>query len=232
LKDLNLLISTTFKIIISLSTLYRIIKSLNITYKKGSKFYIESDITKQKIFIDSIKHIDKNSIIALDEACFFLNETRNYGRSIKGKKAIVKRRGIRGKASSLILCISKHGVVIWSLHNNPISSIIIRSFINDINFINSTLILDNARIHHASISLHKEGLLSINETCLSKNISLKYLPPYSPYLNPVEFCFNIIRTFVSKHSPKTFIELKKVIGLAISTLTKDVCNSIISKIFP
>lgn len=118
------------------------------------------------------------------------------------------------------------------MYNNTISAIIIRKFINDINKNNSVLILDNARIHHASTSLIKEGLLPISDTCLSKNISLNYLPPYSPYLNPVEFCFNIIRSFVSKESPRTFESLKKVIGISISKLTKDVCNSIISKILP
>ena len=232
LKDLNLLIFKNFNITISIATLYRIIKGLNITYKKGSKFYVEADKTKQQLFLENIKNIDKNSIIALDEACFFLNESRNYGRSLKGTKTVIKKRGIRGKASSLILCISTDGVVKWSLYNNTISAIIIRKFINDINKNNSVLILDNARIHHASTSLIKEGLLPISDTCLSKNISLNYLPPYSPYLNPVEFCFNIIRSFVSKESPRTFESLKKVIGISISKLTKDVCNSIISKILP
>lgn len=114
------------------------------------------------------------------------------------------------------MCISTNGVVKWSLFNNTISAIIIREFISNINKNNSVLILDNARIHHASTSLKKEGLLSISETTISKNISLNYLPPYSPYLNPVEFCFNIIRFFVSKESPKTFITLKNVISKAIS----------------
>ena len=230
LKNLKLQIYNNFNLFISSSTIYRILKNLNITFKKGSKFYIESDINKQKLFLDNIKTLDKNSIIALDEACFFLNESRNYGRSFKGTKAIIKRRGIRGKASSLILCISTNGVIKWSLYNNPISAVIIRNFINCINKPNSTLILDNSRIHHASTSLKKEGLLSINETALVKNINLHYLPPYSPYLNPVEFCFNIIRLFVSKESPKTFTDLKIIIGKAISTLTTDICNSIISKV--
>ena len=123
LKKLRLYIGVFFNKFISSSTIYRIIKNLNITYKKGSKFYIEADISKQKIFIDNIKKINKDSIIALDEACFFLNESRNYGRSLKGTKAIIRRRGIRGKASSLILCISTDGVVKWSLFNNTISAI-------------------------------------------------------------------------------------------------------------
>ena len=40
-----------YKFITTKISEYNIIRSLNITYKKGSKFYIESDVNKQKIVL-------------------------------------------------------------------------------------------------------------------------------------------------------------------------------------
>ena len=50
------------------------------------------------------------------------------------------------------------------------------------------LILDNARIHHAV-------LLEPTWRILSEyyNIDHLYLPPYSPFLNPIELLFNAVK---------------------------------------
>ena len=55
---------------------------------------------------------------------------------------------------------------------------------------NSVLVLDNA-------SIHKNGYLkrSLNR----HGIKLIFLPPYSPYLNPIELDFNTIKAFVKRN---------------------------------
>ena len=223
-------IYNNFNIKISISTLYRILISFNLTYKKGSKYYTEANIEKQKEFINNINPlINKERIIALDESCFFLNETRLYARSKKGTNAIIKKPGIRGKASSLLLSIESTGIVSWKLYKGSINAIIFREFLDNNIPNNSMLVLDNARIHHASDILKINKLTSIKELANIKNIKINYLPPYSPYLNPVEFCFNIIKSFVFKHKPRNFNELKNCISNSMSILTKEVCNSLINK---
>lgn len=229
LKKLNKCIYDKFYLTISLSTLHRVLISMNLTYKKGSKYYTEANVDKQKQFLQNIKTM--KNIISLDEACFFLNETKKYARSLKGKKAVIKRKGNRGHASSLLLSINKNGIVKWSLYHKSISSVDFKKFLEELP-INSTVVLDNARIHHASNKLEKEGFLSIKNTAINKNITLNYLPPYSPYLNPVEFCFNIIRHYISSERPTTFEELRNCISKSMSLITKETINSIIKKIWP
>lgn len=50
-------------------------------------------------------------------------------------------------------------------------------------------ILDNARIHHAKISIAYAE---------SHNIYLVYLPPYSPHLNPIEFSWKDLKKELNK----------------------------------
>jgi len=50
-------------------------------------------------------------------------------------------------------------------------------------------ILDNARIHHARISVAYAG---------SQKIYLVYLPPYSPHLNPIEYSWKDLKKELNK----------------------------------
>ena len=40
---------------------------------------------------------------------------------------------------------------------------------------------------------------------------MTYLPPYSPQLNPVEMCFNVVRSHVKRIRPKSLCDLKAAI---------------------
>lgn len=51
-------------------------------------------------------------------------------------------------------------------------------------------ILDNARIHHAKISVAYAG---------SHKIYLVYLPPYSPHLNPIEFSWKDLKHEINQY---------------------------------
>lgn len=60
---------------------------------------------------------------------------------------------------------------------------------------NSVIVLDNAKIHH------DEGLI---EYLQAFGIHVKFLPPYSPDLNPIETAFSVIKSFLKKN--RDFIE--------------------------
>jgi len=80
------------------------------------------------------------------------------------------------------------------------------------------LILDNASIHHSDRACKKIGLSSIRELLASKNIKPLYLPPYTPEMNPVEHCFNIIKGEVRKYQPKTYEELEATIEKVLNDI--------------
>lgn len=54
------------------------------------------------------------------------------------------------------------------------------------------------------------------------NISLVYLPPYSPDLNPIENIWKSVKRFVSEMLPLNVEELKKTITKAFRKLTESI----------
>lgn len=63
------------------------------------------------------------------------------------------------------------------------------------------IILDNARIHKAKITKIVADILNIN---------LVYLPPYSPFLNPIEKVWRDVKREMYKHNFKCLNDLIKI----------------------
>jgi transposase len=91
------------------------------------------------------------------------------------------------------------------------------SFLRKIRDANSerriVVVLDNFRTHHAK---------KVREEAEKLNISLVYLPPYSPDLNPIESVWKSVKRFVSEISPLSIEELKETIAKAFKKLTESI----------
>jgi transposase len=82
----------------------------------------------------------------------------------------------------------------------------------------ATFALDNASIHKAGQALVRQGLPSIQSSAAALGQRLAYLPPYSPQLNPVELCFNIIKARVRRLAVRDVETLKMVTHDVLSTV--------------
>ena len=95
----------------------------------------------------------------------------------------------------LILCVTPVGVVYWSIRSGTFDSEafceVLKNLPNGLN-----LMLDNARIHHATKCLIAKGLPTVAEIAESKSINLRYTPAYAPHLNPVDFAFNTVKSLL------------------------------------
>ena len=200
------------------------------TVKKATKAYKELNQQKAAEFLHSIQNDFNPSFLALDEAAFLYNHVTGYAWSKKGVRAVVKRPGIRGKAHSLLLCISTAGVVFFRLYEGAVTAQRFIEFLHQLPQ-GSTLVLDNAKIHHATNVLKRQNLPTVREVAAQQTITMRYLPAYAPKLNPVELCFNTIRTYVNRERPRTATQLHSCIESAVLTLNARVCQATIAKVY-
>ncbi|MBW0463011.1 hypothetical protein O181_002726 [Austropuccinia psidii MF-1] len=85
----------------------------------------------------------------------------------------------------------------------------------------SIVIMDNAPIHQGQ---RFEEVKKTLES--SKGIKIEFLPPYSPFLNPIELSFHSIKSFVRSQEPRQRSELVKEIENAITqALTPEKCKN-------
>lgn len=59
----------------------------------------------------------------------------------------------------------------------------------------------------------------------ARGASLRYLPPYSPDLNPIEMAYSKFKALLKKAAARTVDELQKAIAEALPLLTAHDCRS-------
>ena len=77
------------------------------------------------------------------------------------------------------------------------------------------LVLDNARIHHYSRVANLKNELGIE---------LLYLPPYSPFLNPIENGFSKWKNSVLRGAARNESEFFELISSGFSCITSEDCD--------
>jgi transposase len=91
-----------------------------------------------------------------------------------------------------------------------------RSFLLDLapKVRNGVIILDNAKIHHADILTSTWAMLQA-----TYGISHLFLSPYSPFLNPIEYAFNMLKNDVRESHFRNRGELIESIKECIPHIT-------------
>jgi transposase len=176
---------------ISISTIYKFLKRLKITYKRvKTKYYYKSiQILQEKIntYKSIISKISDDKILCIDETYFDPNLKSNYAWSPSGTP-ISHYKEVITKKQSLIAIISNTKVLSHKLYNGNINSTRFLSFLKDSIGIykDHYILMDNVRFHKTK---------EVTEYISNCN-SVLYIPPYSPQFNPIEEVFSQIKNYI------------------------------------
>ena len=126
----------------------------------------------------------------MDETGFNLWTKRTYGRSRVGERCNRIVGGQRGRNTTVITAISDQvGVFYHEVHFRTVTKETFNGFMNSLSmFLEDqvlTVIMDNAPVHNGVQEIYPD-------------IQVKYLPPYSPFLNPIENCFSVFKSYVKQ----------------------------------
>jgi len=224
IKNLRKNIKRIYKINISRSRIYQILKNKNITHKKiyhkiifKNKKYMNKSVN---ILLKTIKTFDPDKIISIDEVSFDTHIRKIKGWNLKGMRIIRETNNKpERKRLTVIVGISRKQVVGYKIINGSANRNTFAEFLDIIfsRIQNGILLMDNARIHQAIIIKNK-----INN---STNRVI-YNVPYHPETNPIENIFSIIKNNVRNKNPNTLIELKKFIQKSFLKITKNKLKNI------
>jgi transposase len=207
-------------------TISRLLKADKVTHKKTSYTFSECRDKPVALFKQRLQAHGNGIIYALDEAAFMLNHVPRRGWAPKGRQVIQQKPGIRGQRFSLLLCVRNNNanpVVTWLLVPGSITAVAFHGFLSNLDIGETDvddvmIVLDNARIHKATNILRNQGMSTIAELADERQITMNYLAPYMPTLNPVEYCFNTIRRIVEKNKPRDEATLRQSIQKGIDRL--------------
>ena len=125
---------------------------------------------------------------------------RKYGWAPLNMAPFVSEEFKRSKRWSLLPAFTVNGYLSWIILQGSVTQDIFIDFVRDHvlsycgNFDRSEplsiIICDNASVHHSP---------ELVRMCHDAGVLLKYLPPYSPDLNPIETSFSVLKAWIKRH---------------------------------
>ena len=178
IHKLKWILQDTHRISVSLSTVYRCMKTLKMSYKVASRSPQHQVVDPQHPFLASTTPIYDDGI-SIDEACFVSCDTPKRGWAPR-KCAVPKRPPKRRQTISLLLAIDRSGVVAYELRKGSFNTVSFKDFVARLPP-DRKLIMDNVAFHRSK---------AVREVVTANGSTIHHTPPYCPWFNPVEHAFS------------------------------------------
>ena len=120
---------------------------------------------------------------------------RQYGRSLKSTEAIRKQPFKRSKKWTFLPALTINGYLACRVIHGSVNADIFCQFLEDEVLPQckpgyTVVVMDNVKLHHRQ---------RVKELCEAWDIWLKFLPPYSPHLNPIEASFAVVKAWIKRN---------------------------------
>lgn len=162
--------------------------------------------------------LDSTHLVFIDETSVNTNMTRPYGRARRGERVIGRVPFGAWKTATFVAALRCDGMT---------APMMIKGAMNGESFLayveqclaptlkrGDIVVMDNVGVHRV------EGVREAIETV---GATLRYLPPYSPDLNPIEMSYSAFKAFLRKCAERTEDALRRRIGQFVRRLPPEAC---------
>ena len=171
---------------ISRSSVHRALKRMGFSNKTTSQCWTKQEVDLGHPFFENDPY-DDDAIISIDESGFCVSSRPTRGWGPKGDR-VHRGKPPRRRRLSAIVAINKRGIVAQELVYGGVNGAAFASFLQKIPD-GSRVLLDNCSIHKSAI---------VREAMAEKGIRVKFIPPYSPWFNPIENVFGQAKSHFRK----------------------------------
>jgi len=130
--------------------------------------------------------------VSLDETSFGRNNSAVLqGYSLRGTPLRLERKPARTTTSSVLAAACSHGTFLYAQRKGSYNAASFAEFVNTLPYPrNTVLLLDNVAFHHSKV---------VHQVAVAKEYTLLFVPPYSPWFNPIETAFSIVKRHYYQH---------------------------------
>ena len=156
----------------------------------------------------------------IDETWASTNMARRHGRCARGERLRIGVPHGHWKTTTFVAGLRLSGIAAPFVLDKPINRISFETYVDKVLVPSlnpgDIVIMDN-------LSSHKG--IRVKEMIEAAGASLRYLPPYSPDLNPIENAFAKLKAHLRKAAERTVDALWSTIGRLIHCFTPPECRN-------
>jgi len=162
--------------------------------------------------------LDPASLVFLDETWAATNRARRYGRAPRGQRALDAVPHGHWKTTTVVAALRADGItaplVLDGAINGESFLAYVRQFLAPALRPGDVLVMDNLPSHKVA---------GVREAIEAAGATLRYLPPYSPDLNPIEQVFAKLKALLRSEAARTVEALWAAIGRLLARFPPAEC---------
>jgi transposase len=163
---------------------------------------------------------DVRRLVFIDEMSLNTKLARLYGRSPRGQRCLSAVPHGHWRSSTFLAALTHQQVAAPFLVEGPVDAEVFTVYLQSVLAPclrpGDTLILDNLATHKI------QRVESILADC---GVALRYLPPYSPDLNPIELAFAKLKAQLRQAAARTLDELQSAVASSLNTFSASDCSA-------
>jgi transposase len=148
---------------------------------------------------------------------------RRYGRAPRGERLISKVPWGHWKTTTFIAALRWDRLTAPAVFDGPMDGDCLLAYVEQV--LAPTLLPDDIVIMD-NLSSHKAA--GVKEAIEAKGAVLRYLPPYSPDLNPIEQAIAKLKSHLRKEAARTLETLIRAIARTLLKFTSQECANFIA----
>ena len=168
----------------------------------------------------SQEQIDPAKVVFIDETWAKTNMTRRYGRSRLGTRLVEKIPYGRWETTTFLGALRAEGFIapltVEGAINGPLFRAWVEQHLAPVLKPGDIVVMDN-------LSSHK--VAGVREAIEAVGAELRYLPPYSPDLNPIELAFAKLKKLLRDGAERTVDKLWELCGRILDQFTEPECRN-------
>ena len=165
---------------------------------------------------------DVRQYVFLDECGVTTDLLRRYGRSPKGTRLGDHTPCSHWQTHTVIAALRLGGLTAPAVFDGPIDNPTFLAYVEQVLAPSLTrgdvVVLDN-------LAAHKQP--EVRQAIAAVGAQLRFLPPYSPDLNPIELAFAKLKAFLRAARPRSFDQVCALIAAAVALFTSTECHNFI-----
>lgn len=209
---------------LSPQTLSEVCRTLGLTRKKKTLIAAEQEredvVQKRRDWKRNQNDINPDHVVFIDETWAKTNMTRTYGRSQRGTRVIEGVPFGRWETTTFVGALRATCFTAPLTVDGPINGRIFLAWVQQHLVPTLTpgdiVVVDN-------LSSHK--VQGVREAIESAGAEVRYLPPYSPDLNPIELAFSKLKKLLRDGAERTVDALWNLCGRILDQFSNEECRN-------
>ena len=205
-------------------TVQRFLVRHNMTRKKKTGHASEQDrpdvLARRQAWRDGQNGLDAARLVFIDETWAKTNMARSHGRAPRGQRLSMGQPHGHWKTSTFVAGLTLRGMIAPFVLDRPINRVAFETYVEKVLVPElrpgDIVIMDN-------LSSHKGA--GVRQTIEAAGAELRFLPPYSPDLNPIEMAFAKLKALLRKAGERTVDGLWGAIARILDTFQPRECRN-------